>query len=166
MQHTITKQIAIGGILAALAVVIMCLVGMIPVATYVCPMLCAVLCYFVLRLSTARIAWCWYLAVAILSLLFAPDKEAAFVFLLLGYYPIIKQKIDRSRFRWFLKLLFFNSSILIGYSMFLKLIGIEQIMQEYREFGIVGLCVLVIMGNVCFCLLDLLLERIRKRVGR
>ena len=32
--------VALGGMLAALAVVIMCLGGLIPVATFVCPMLC------------------------------------------------------------------------------------------------------------------------------
>ena len=37
------KSVALGGVMAALAVVIMCMGGIIPLATYVCPMLCAVL---------------------------------------------------------------------------------------------------------------------------
>ena len=35
--------VALGGVLAALAVVIMSLGGLIPVATYISPMLCAIL---------------------------------------------------------------------------------------------------------------------------
>ena len=40
-------------------------------------------------------AWAWYGAVSILSLLLGPDKEAAAIFLALGYYPILKRHIDR-----------------------------------------------------------------------
>jgi len=42
------KQMALGGVLAALAVTIMSLGGMIPVATYVCPSLCMMLQFTVL----------------------------------------------------------------------------------------------------------------------
>ena len=50
--------------MAALAVVIMNLGGLIPIATFVCPMLCMVLLKVVLRMTTARIAWAWYGAVS------------------------------------------------------------------------------------------------------
>ena len=39
MRKTPAAKIALGGMLAAVAVVIMNLVGIIPVATFVCPML-------------------------------------------------------------------------------------------------------------------------------
>ena len=74
------KSVALGGVMAALAVVIMCMGGIIPLATYVCPMLCAVLLAAVLRLTGRRIGWAWYGAVSLLSLLLGPDKEAAAVF--------------------------------------------------------------------------------------
>ena len=83
-------NVALGGILAALAVVIMAMGPLLPVATYVCPMLCALLLQVVLKTCGSRIAWAWYGAVALLSLLLAPDKEAAVVFTFLGYYPIVK----------------------------------------------------------------------------
>ena len=57
MRNDRVKAIALGGVLAALAVVIMCLGGLIAVATYVCPMLCAMLTYCVSRLCGRRIAW-------------------------------------------------------------------------------------------------------------
>ena len=41
---------ALGGVMASLALVVMCLGGMIPLATYVCPMFCAVLLMVVLKL--------------------------------------------------------------------------------------------------------------------
>ena len=41
MRRNSAKEIALGGMLAALAMVIMCLGGLVPASTYVCPMLCA-----------------------------------------------------------------------------------------------------------------------------
>ena len=75
MRNTPAARIALGGMLAALAVVIMNLVGMIPVATFVCPMLCMMILTLVLRFCGKRIGWAWYGAVAILCALMAPDKE-------------------------------------------------------------------------------------------
>ena len=48
---------ALGGVLAALAVVVMSLGGLIPVATFVCPMLCMILLRFVCQLCGNRIGW-------------------------------------------------------------------------------------------------------------
>ena len=97
MRKTPASKIAFGGIFAALALVIMNLGSLIPVATYVCPMLCMLILALVTGMCGNRIGWAWYGAVAILSVLMAPDKEAAAVFVFLGYYPIIKPRFDRLR---------------------------------------------------------------------
>ena len=114
-KRTPASVIALGGVMAALAVVIMSLGGLIPVATYVCPMLCALLLQLVLKLCGSRIAWAWYGAVAILGLLMSPDKEAAAVFVFLGYYPIVKPWLDRRRAKWLWKGLLFNGATLLMY---------------------------------------------------
>lgn len=98
-KRTPAGVVALGGVLAALAVVIMSMGTLIPVATYVCPMLCAILLQVVLKTCGSRIAWAWYGAVAVLSLLLAPDKEAAAVFAFIGYYPILKPQLDRSKLK-------------------------------------------------------------------
>ena len=89
---------ALGGVMAALAVVILSLGGLIPLATYICPMLCILLVKTVLQICGPRIAWAWYGSVSILSMLLGPDKEAAAVFGFLGYYPIVKPKLDTAKF--------------------------------------------------------------------
>ena len=43
------RNVALGGMMAALAIVIMCMGGLIPVATFVCPMLCMLLLVCVLH---------------------------------------------------------------------------------------------------------------------
>ena len=150
---------ALGGVMAALALVIMNLGGLIPVATYVCPMLCALLLQLVLKTCGKRIAWAWYGAVAILSLLMSADKEAAAVFVFLGYYPIVKPWMDRRRFRWLWKGLLFNGATLLLYWLLTHLFGMDALAAEFRGLGIGMTVVLLILGNVTFFLLDMVLSK-------
>ena len=152
-----------GGIFAALAVVLMNLGTLIPVATYVCPMLCALLLEVVRKICGSRIAWAWYGSVAILSLMMAPDKEAAAVFVCIGYYPIVKPLLDRRKASWFWKGLLFNASILTMYWLLMHLFGLDQLTAEFEEMGIVMTGVLLTLGNVTFFLLDRLLGRKLRR---
>jgi hypothetical protein len=127
--------------------------------------MCIALLELVRKLCGNRIAWAWYGAVALLSLLMAPDKEAAAVFAFLGYYPIIKPWIDRRKGKWLLKALFFNCATLAMYWLLMYLFGMEQLVQEFSGLGTVMTAVLLLLGNVTFFLLDMLLEgkRFRRR---
>jgi len=149
--------------MAALSVVLMSIGTILPVATYAAPVLCMMAGQIVLKLCGSRIAWAWYGTVSILSLLLAPDKEAAAVFICLGYYPIVKPKLDRMRGKWFWKGLLFNSSILALYWVLLKLIGVEQLVEEFSDMGVAMTAVLLLLGNVTFFLLDRLLDKRLKR---
>lgn len=160
------KQMALGGILVALAVVIMSMGGLIPVATYICPMLCIVLLQAVLRFCGVRIAWGWYGAVTILGLLMGPDKEAAAVFAFLGYYPILKPKMDTMKGRWLWKLLLFNVSMVVLYSILIRIMGLEAVTGESEALGSVMLLVLLVLGNVTFLALDRLLSLVEMRLRR
>ena len=148
---------ALGGLLAALAVVVMSMGTLIPVATYVCPVFCAILLRIVLNICGRRIAWAWYGAVSILCLLLAPDREAAAVFLFIGYYPIVKPALDRKTLPWLWKGLLFNGSILVMYWLLMHLFGMAQITQEFEGLGIAMTVVLLLLGNATFFLLDRLL---------
>ena len=154
---------ALGGLLAALAVVIMSMGTLIPVATYVCPMVCALILKAVLNTCGKRTAWAWYGAVAVLSALLAPDKEAAAVFVVLGYYPILKLGLDKRKLPWLWKGLLFNAAILLMYWLLMHLLGMEQITQEFEGMGTAMVAVLLVLGNVTFFLLDRLLGMRLKR---
>lgn len=161
-MRTEARKIAFGGMFAALAAVIMSLGGLIPVATFTCPMLCMLLLAFVTRMCGNRIGWAWYGAVAILSVLMAPDKEAAAVFVFLGFYPIIKPKLDKMRFPLIPKLVLFNVLILVMYWLLLHLLGMAQIAAEFEEMGKILTFVMLLMGNLIFLLLDFALNRFSK----
>ena len=157
-RRTPAGAMALGGVLAALAVVVMCLGGMIPVATYVCPVVCILMLRIVLRLCGVRVAWAWYGAVSLLGLLMGPDKEAAAVFLFLGYYPILKPRMDRAKLPWLWKGLLFNGAILALYWVLMHLMGMEALVEEFSEMGTVMCLVLLALGNVVFFMLDRLLS--------
>lgn len=162
-MRTSAKSMALGGVMAALALVIMCMGSLIPVATYVCPMLCMLILQLVTKLCGSRTGWAWYGTVAILSLLMAPDKEAAAVFLFIGYYPVLKPKIDKMKAKWLIKALLFNGAILVMYSLLIHLFGMAQIAAEFDELGTVMVIVMLVLGNVIFFLLDRILDRFRLR---
>ena len=156
---------ALGGVMAALAVVIMSLGGLITLATYICPMLCILLLKTVLQICGSRIALAWYGAVSILSLLLGPDKEAAAVFVFLGYYPIVKPKLDAAKLSWPWTGLLFNASVLAMYWLLIHLFGMAQVAAEFRELGTAMLIVTLLLGNLCFFLVDRILNR-KLRFGR
>ena len=164
MRRNSAKSMAFGGVTAALAMVIICLGGLIPVATYVCPMLCCLILLFVTKLCGNRIGWAWYGAVSIIGLMIGPDKEAAIVFLALGYYPIIKPELDKLRFRWAFKFLLFNVSICIAYAILIFVMGVEGL--SLGTIGTVLMVVLILMGNLTFFLLDRLLAILSLKLER
>lgn len=158
-RRTPAYAIALGGSLAALAVTIMSLGTLIPIATYVCPVLCMVVLNILAMICGDRIGWAWYGAVALLSALLAPDKEAAAMFVFLGYYPLIKPKLDKTRLKWLWKILFFNVTILAAYWFLMHLLGMAAIAEEFREMGAVLTAAMLLLGNLTFFLLDRLLSR-------
>ena len=95
---------------------------------------------------------------AILSALLAPDKEAAGIFLFLGYYPMVKPRLDSVKLGFLWKLVLFNASIALAYFLMLKLLGMGELAEEYAGMGIILTSVMVVLGNVTFFLLDRLLE--------
>lgn len=160
MGNSLVRAVATGGMLAGVAVVIMCMGSLIPVATYVCPMLCTLIAFVVCSLHGKRIGWAWFGVVAFLSVLLGPDKEAAAVFCCLGYYPMLKPMLDKCWASLLWKLLLFNGAVFVLYGVLLKLFGLDVITEVIPQLGIAGLVILLLLGNVTFFLLDRLLGKL------
>ncbi len=156
------KPIAVGGVLAALAVTILLLGGLIPVGTYVAPMLAALPLIVLLAELPRGLCVGWYAVVAILGVLLCPDKETAFVFVFLGWYPILRPRLERLplALRLALKLLIFNLAVAALYGLLIFVFQLQALVQEARETGMLLLVVMLLLGNLCFLLFDLLLKRL------
>ena len=155
------RQMAFGGMMTAVSIVIMALGSLIPVNTYLCPVLCILVNRIVLIRCGRRIGWCYYLAVAILSLMLAPDREAALVYAFLGYYPMIRPFFERQGLLApVLKLAFFTLAGAASYGVLLLVVGVGAAMTE----GWILTAVTVLMWDVLFLLVDRILGApVRKR---
>jgi hypothetical protein len=161
-----SQKMAFGGMMTAVAVVIMSLGSLIPVNTYVCPVLCILITRLVMGRCGRQTAWCYYMAAALLSLLLAPDREAALVYLFLGYYPLIRHRFAGIRPHWLsqgAKLLFFTASGALVYGLLTAVMGVEAVLGEYTGPGLWLLAVTVILWDVMLLMVDRLLGRPLRR---
>ena len=155
-------QVALGGVLAALAVVILLVGGIIPVGTYVAPMLAALPLVILLAELPRSLCLGWYCIVALLGVLLCPDKETAFVFVFLGWYPLAKPGLDRlPKLPGLLcKLLIFNASTAALYALLILVFRLDALVQEAQETGMILLIAILLLGNLSFILFDLVLGRL------
>ena len=136
------------GMAAALCVALMLLGAVVPVLMFIAPAVASLL------IATV----CMECGMSLLSLLFVPDKEVALVFVfLLGYYPLVKPKLERIRpklLRGTCKLLLCNGAVLAMYGLVLLLVPAGSISQELRTTALAVSLATLAMGNVAFLLYD------------
>lgn len=152
-----TKELALCGVMAALAVVILCMGGVLPFAMYACPMLASLVLIPVGRECRKSYAWSCFAASAILGLLLCPDKECAMLFCVLGYYPLVYSKLQRIRptaVRYAVKVLHFAAAVIIMYAVILYIFAMPEVIAEFAESGTVLIVLTVIVGIVAFFAYD------------
>ena len=157
------KEMALCGVLAALAVTVMVLGGVIPVATYCTPLLAAIMLIPVLEQCGKRLAWAWFVSVAVLASLLCPDTEAAILFWCIGHYPIVRQDLNRIRVKALripAKLLVFNLAMVLMAALMSLVFGLGQVMENLLQDGPWVFVLTLLLGNGVFLLTDQVLHRI------
>ena len=153
-------KIALGGLLTALGVVLMFLTGLIPIGTYALPAIAGVLLIVAVIEIGAKWAWMIYAAVAVLSLLFAADKEAALLFVLFfGYYPVLKsflERISNKVLSWISKFAVFNVAVVACFFLAVNFLQLPE--DSFTVFGIYLPWVFLIIGNDVFLIYDIALS--------
>ena len=148
MRKSESQKIALCGVLGALSVTLLMMGNLLQIGTYAAPMLAAFLLVPVLEEYGVRYALLMYMAVSVLSVLLVPDKELAlFYTLVLGYYPVLKQALDRlclAPLRWLVKLAVFNGATVAMYGLLMLLIG-PSVARELLADGPVWLVALLLM---------------------
>ena len=153
-------MVAFCGMTAGLSAVIMLLGGVIPIATYAVPMLCGLLLLPVLMEFGKTAAWATFFSTAALTLLLGFDKEAAFFYLFIGYYPILKWQMDKIHpkgLRLIAKLLLFSGAMAIMYALLSLLFPLGAYLEEFREMGAVMTIGFAVMYLLCMLLFDRML---------
>ena len=91
MRKTESQKISLCGMLGALSVVLLLIGSALQIGTYAAPMLAAFLIIPVLEEYGPRYALTLYATVSILAVLFVPETELAFFYVLvMGYYPVLR----------------------------------------------------------------------------
>ena len=153
-MRDISYRVALGGIVSALCLVTMFLAGVLPALYLVLPMIAGVL----MMIIAEEVSRCWalltYISVSILSLLITFDKEAALIFIMLfGHYPILRMYIDKlplKLLRWIVKFAVFNACILGYFYTTVYIFGLQQMLDEFEEYGRYGAQIMLVLANVVF----------------
>ena len=163
--------------MCALAVVFLWLSGILPLATYGWPILASFTLVIEREECKRGYAWCCFAASALLGLLLCADKEAALVFLFLGYYPLLKPHFDAIKGklpRYFAKLTLCAMTMGAMSALILLVFQLDAVVQEFYATAPWLLWATVTLGLLLFFVYDLALTRLtavylarrgRKRMG-
>ena len=158
-----TKQLALCGVMTALGVVLLCLGGLVPPALYICPMLASTVLAVIRLECSPRHAWTCFAATAILGLLLGPDKEASSLYLFLGYYPLLKPRLDAIRpavVGWAMKLALAGTAVTAMYLLLIYVFALDGLAEEFATVLRWVLITCIVLGAAIFVLFDVLLGRI------
>ncbi len=155
-----SRRIALSGMMTALGAMFMLLGGVIPAATFCAPALAGLALVPLFAEGGTRLALGAYIAVAALSLILCPDKEAALLFAFLGWYPAMKWRLDARLRPWprrLLKLLLWDGAAAAMAALVFFVLRMDEIIAEYREMGRAMLIAFILLGNVTLALYDRML---------
>ena len=163
MKRKKSHTVALCGIFGALALTVMLLGNLLPLATYLSPMLAGLLVLPVVCEAGRGTGWLFYTGIALLSLLLLADKEAAILFCaFLGYYPLAKFSLEKlpRPLRILLKAALFNTAVIAAYRLMLHLFGMAALQQEFAAMTGGWLAALLVLANVTFWMYDLAVARV------
>ena len=158
----ISLKVSLGGVVAALSLVLMFLTSIIPFGTYAFPTFAGMLLVLIVINLGYGYAFAVYFVTSVLSFLLITDKEAALYYtVFLGFYPILKSFIERNRskpIQLFIKLALFNACMLAAFYIGLTLLSVPK--ESFNLFGIYLPWVFLAFGNVFFLVYDLCITRL------
>ncbi len=161
-RKKLTFKVALGGITAALSLVLMMVAGVTTTLVYAIPMIVGAFLMVLVVEFGAGFAGLVYVAVSIISMLVLGNKEAAIMYVaFFGYYPIIKSFLEKYMKKvlcWIVKYVIFNISMVVAYFVVSKIFMIS--FDDVEELGKYALQILLGAGNILFAMYDIMLTRI------
>jgi len=155
-------KVSLGGVVAALSLVLMFLTSIIPFGTYAFPTFAGILLILLVFNLGYGYAFAVYFITAVLSFLLVTDKEAALYYtIFLGYYPIVKSFIERIKSKvvqYVIKLVLFNACMIAAFYIGILLLSVPK--DSFTLFGIYLPWVFLIAADVFFVIYDLCVTRL------
>ncbi len=160
----VSYRVSLGGIVAALCLVMMFLTAVFPPLNITLPLFAGMLITVVAIEVSTSWSFVTYAVVAVLSFFVTPDKEAWLFFtFFFGYYPVAKSYLEamKSKFLcWLCKLVSFNISVVIIFYVTMNILGTIDLFEEfgfYNKWLIPGL---LVFGNLIFIFYDYTLTQV------
>ena len=151
-----------GGVIAALSLVLMFLTSVLPFGTYAFPTFAGMLLVLIVINLGYGYAFAVYAVTAILSFLLVTDKEAALYYTaFLGFYPIIKSLIERIRLKsvqYIVKFSMFNACMIAAFFIGISLLSVPK--ESFSLFGVYLPWIFLMIGNIFFFVYDLCITRV------
>ena len=154
---------ALGGMIAALSVVVMLVTYLSPFLVYTAPPFAGVLLIVILEEIDRKWAFGVYAAISLLALFLIADKEAAvFYTVFFGYYPILQSfllsGLRKKSAALEIGCAVFNLSLAAGVWCCSFIFHIDY--GEFAEYGKVFTVLFILLMNVCFFFYDFLLKKL------
>lgn len=157
-----SMKVSLGGVVAALSLVLMFLTSVIPFGTYAFPCFAGILLILLVFNLGYRWAVAVYFVTAVLSFLLLTDKEAALYYTaFLGFYPTLKGVIERipsKAIQYAVKFIIFNVCIIAAFYIGITLLSVPK--ESFTLFGVYLPWVFLILGNGFFIIYDLCVTRL------
>ena len=168
-----SSKAALGGIISALAVVVMLITYFSPLLVYTAPPFAGILLIVIVNEIGYRWAFGTYVAISLLSVFLIADKESAVYFaMFFGYYPILKllldSKVQARLLRVIIKIIVFNLSIAasVALCVFVFHIPYDDLTEKGPALPIIFLVMLNLLLYVYDRLITALQMMYRNKIGK
>lgn len=155
---TTAFRVALGGICAAVCLLLMFCSTFLPGLSYAIPVFAGVLMVVMIVETDSKWALATYCAVSLLCVFITPNIEASLLFILfMGYYPILQYWLSKQKNKLFVrgvKLLSFNAAIVIYYNLFKFIFTSVDMLEGTEFFGKYALPLLWAEAELCFIIYD------------
>ena len=164
------KKLTVGALLSAMGVALLSIGGIIQTVDLSAAAVVSFICIFAVIEMGSSYAWMIYAVTGVLSAIIMPHNMGAWFFLLFfGYYPILKEKMEKLKkpLSWALKMLLLNVALVIGLILasFIMYGGqknffelVNAIMET--NFGVAATIGLVVLVEFTFVIYDIALTRL------
>ncbi len=160
-ERASTKKLTVCAMLSALGVVLLYIGSLIEVVDISMAVIASMLCIIAVieYNDSSKAAWMIFGVTAVLSLLLLPNKTpAAFYTLFFGFYPILKEKLERLKkvLSWVLKEIVFNVCLVLMalVSIFLFTVGENDLINP------ITVAIMAVLLEAVFILYDIALTRL------
>ncbi len=166
-----TKKITLSAVLSAMGVVLLIIGSFVEVLDLSMAAMASFLCIFSVIEMGRGYPWMIYAVTAVLSIILFPQGLGGWFYLLFfGYYPIIKESVERLKkpIAWIIKILVFNCAItiygLICYFLFFS--ELEILFNEFSTIlggmdpGVWLTAIIYIILNLIFVVYDIALTNL------